>query len=271
MGLPHLCLAKNNDREKRPQPRAPRPKGRFARRVPLKSNESRFPFGRGARRLGLAFAIYNGSTIPLSAPRGLCENHPNLGAELPLPLGAGALGRALRFSNARDWDSHSRARFGRALLLPKSCPSLCHRARVAVCGVFVCRRCVLRVSNGLPARSGATRSAYAAQNRARRFSTKQACRKLHPCQSIASRLAIARGIFARFSASGGRRPLNWDIAPAGRGGLRPRWWCCEGRRCRGSLTQLATIRFSLLPRRGSFAADGHRTTALPVICRGQVA
>ena len=83
-----------------------------------------------------------------------------------------------RSSNERDWDSHSRARFGRALLLPKSCPSLCHRARVAVCGVFVCRRCVLRVSNGLPARSGATRSAYAAQNRARRFSTKQACRKL---------------------------------------------------------------------------------------------
>ena len=35
----------------------------------------------------------------------------------------------------------------------------------------------LRISSGLCARSGATRAAYAAQNRARRFSTKQACRK----------------------------------------------------------------------------------------------
>ena len=42
--------------------------------------------------------------------------------------------------------------------------------------------------------------------------------KLHPCQSIASRLAIARGICARFSASGGRLALSVDFAPAGRGG-----------------------------------------------------
>ena len=32
--------------------------------------------------------------------------------------------------------------------------------------------------------------------------------KLHPCQSIASRLAIARGICARFSALGGRLALS---------------------------------------------------------------
>ena len=32
--------------------------------------------------------------------------------------------------------------------------------------------------------------------------------KLHPCQSIASRLAIARGICARFSASGGRFAIS---------------------------------------------------------------
>ena len=39
--------------------------------------------------------------------------------------------------------------------------------------------------------------------------------KLHPCQSIASRLAIARGICARFSASGGRLASLVDSAPAG--------------------------------------------------------
>ena len=44
--------------------------------------------------------------------------------------------------------------------------------------------------------------------------------KLHPCQSIASRLAIARGICARFSASGGRLALSVDFPPAGRGGRR---------------------------------------------------
>ena len=84
-----------------------------------------------------------------------------------------------RSSNERDWDSHSRARFGRALLLPKvalAC-AIGHGSRSVVCSSAVD---VLRVSNGLPARSGATRSAYAAQNPARRFSTKQACRKTAP-------------------------------------------------------------------------------------------
>ena len=44
--------------------------------------------------------------------------------------------------------------------------------------------------------------------------------KLHPCQSIASRLAIARGICARFPASGGRlAPLCGFASADGDGGL----------------------------------------------------
>ena len=40
---------------------------------------------------GSAFALQQRLYFPLSAPRGLCENSPNLGAELPLPLGAARL------------------------------------------------------------------------------------------------------------------------------------------------------------------------------------
>ena len=133
----------------------------------------------------------------------------------------------MRFSNARDWDSHSRARFGRALLLPKSCPSLCHRARVAVCGVFVCRRCVLRVSNGLPARSGATRAAKPPKTERGAFRLSKLAEKL------------PRSVFRLRRAS--PPPLGHCPAFAGRGGQSPRWWCCEGRRCRGRLTQKCRV------------------------------
>ena len=50
---------------------------------------------------------------------------------------------------------------------------------------------------------GETRATQVAPNRARRFRSSSLGDKLHPCQSIASRLAIARGICARFPAVGG--------------------------------------------------------------------
>ena len=49
--------------------------------------------------------------------------------------------------------------------------------------------------------------------------------KLHPCQSIASRLAIARGICVRFSALGGRLALSMrgkSAAPAFGGAMAKR-------------------------------------------------
>ena len=67
---------------------------------------------------------------------------------------------------------------------------------------------------------GETRATQVAPNRARRFRSSSLGDKLHPCQSIASRLAIARGICARFPASGGRLALSVDFPPAGRGGRR---------------------------------------------------
>ena len=142
------------------------------------------------------------------------------------------------------------------------------------------------------ARSGATRaakqhpsgrlrrcpsgSAYS-QNRARRFSTKQACRKTAPLPehrfATRYRSGDIRSVFrlrrasrpnTDFAPCGARRPTgprwrwrfqtaalcpldhasqNKRILPrtiqricfafAKRGGLCPRWWCCEGRRCRG--------------------------------------
>ena len=77
----------------------------------------------------------------------------------PDAFGAGALGRAFAFLQRARLGLPFPSPIWSCLASPKSCPCLCHRARVAVCGVFVCRRCVLRVSNGLPARSGATQAA----------------------------------------------------------------------------------------------------------------
>ena len=39
-----------------------------------------------------------------------------------------------------------------------------------------------------------------------------------PSAAVRCQTSLPRICRARFSASGGRRPLNWDIAPAGRGG-----------------------------------------------------
>ena len=66
---------------------------------------------------------------------------------------------AFRFPNEFPLASHPRARLVRALLLPKvalAC-AIGRGSRSKVCSS--CRRCVLRASNGFPARSGATRSA----------------------------------------------------------------------------------------------------------------
>ena len=60
---------------------------------------------------------------------------------------------------------------------------------------------------------GETRATQVAPNRARCFRSSSLGDKLHPCQSIASRLAIARGICARFPASGGASRLPRGLCP----------------------------------------------------------
>ena len=65
-------------------------------------------------------------------------------------------------------------------------------------------------------------------------------------------------------------PIHW-ISPCGaRRADGPRWWCCEGRRCRGSLTQIATIGFLIAASERQFCRGRHRTAALLVNCRGQL-
>ena len=66
------------------------------------------------------------------------------------------------------------------------------------------------------AQAGETRATELPKPSAALFAQVRLAANLHPCQSIASRLAIARGICARFSASGGRLALSVDFAPAGR-------------------------------------------------------
>ena len=50
-------------------------------------------------------------------------------------------------------------------------------------------------------------------------------RRPKPNAAVRCQTSLPRICRARFSASGGRRPLHWDIAPAGRGGAQaPRRW-----------------------------------------------
>ena len=83
----------------------------------------------------------------------------------------------------------------------------------------------------------------AAQNRARRFGAKRVCPE-----------SAALG----FPPPAGVAPYPLDQPLRGEAGGCPRWWCCEGRRCRGSLTQIATIGFLIAASasRDRFAPSG---------------
>ena len=76
-----------------------------------------------------------------------------------------------------------------------------------------------RIICGLPSGSGETRRLATPKPSAAVSRLSKLAEKLHPCQSIASRLAIARGIRARFSAYGGRLALAWTL-PRIRGARR---------------------------------------------------
>ena len=82
---------------------------------------------------------------------------------------------AFRSPNGGFGDFHPRAR----LFVPCSSPKLPLRVPSgAGRGTYVCsscRKCVLRASNGFSANDGGDAVGEAAQKRARRFSTKQAC------------------------------------------------------------------------------------------------
>ena len=67
---------------------------------------------------------------------------------------------------------------------------------------------VLRLIRGRSSGSGETRATELPKPSAAVFAQVRLAANLHPCQSIASRLAIARGICARFPASGGRLALS---------------------------------------------------------------
>ena len=86
------------------------------------------PKGAARRRFGFAFALNNGSILPLSAPKSECDARPNLGAELPLPLGAAR----------RRW----------RLVVP--CSSQRWLCRVPIGGVVSCFAFPQRARLGLP-------------------------------------------------------------------------------------------------------------------------
>ena len=72
----------------------------------------------------------------------------------------------------------------------------------------LCPPDALRVIRGRSSGSGETRATELPKPSAAVFTQVRLAANLHPCQSIASRLAIARGICARFPALGGRLALS---------------------------------------------------------------
>ena len=177
---------------------SPAPPRHIARIVPVFVPTK--PLARRRGVLGLLSRLYNGSTTTTPAPKSECDARPNLGAELPLLLGAArrrwrlvvpcssqrwlcrvplggvgvvpcssqrrllglpsaALCCASRSPTIALGTSTPRARLVRAPLVPKVAPALPSGAGRGLKVCSSCRRCVLRASNGFPARSGATRAA----------------------------------------------------------------------------------------------------------------
>ena len=121
---------------------------------------------------------------------------------------------ALRDSKTRGKWTFTRARGELCANRPKVVQGTCAPTGAA----RLCPPDALRVIRGRSSGSGETRATELPKPSAAVFAQVRLAANLHPCQSIASRLAIARGICARFSASGGRLALSVDFAPAGRGG-----------------------------------------------------
>ena len=89
----------------------------------------------------------------------------------------------------------------------------------------LCPPDALRVIRGRSSGSGETRATELPKPSAAVFAQVRLAANLHPCQSIASRLAIARGICARFPALGGRLALSMRgtfAAPAFGGAMAKR-------------------------------------------------
>ena len=117
---------------KRHQPRRAAPFGASCDESPrIRPYKVVAPKGAARRRLGSAFALQQRLYFPLSAPRGLCEKSPNLGAEMPLPLGAAALALGVAFPQRRLRGLPPPRPIWLCLARPQSCPRLSHRARVA--------------------------------------------------------------------------------------------------------------------------------------------
>ena len=115
----------------------------------------------------------------------------------------------MRFPNDCPWDSQPRPRRVGCHSFAFDCAfSSPRRGRSLFKVVSSCRKCVLRSSQRTLRETGATRATKSPKTERGNSESNEFALKLHPCQGIASRLAIARGICARFSAFGGRRPLH---------------------------------------------------------------
>ena len=128
---------------------------------------------------------------------------------MSVALGRGGVGVGRCVSTtAASGTSHPRARLGCALLVPKVAPALPSGAgrllRSFRLAVDVC----FALPTDTPRDGGDAGGLCHPKPSAALFRLSKLAEKLHPCQSIASRLAIAGGICARFSAFGGRRPLH---------------------------------------------------------------
>jgi len=126
--------------------------------------------------------------------------------------GARARCPALRDSKTRGKWTSTRARGELCANRPQVVQGTCAPTGAA----RLCPPDALRVIRGRSSGSGETRATELPKPSAAVFAQVRLAANLHPCQSIASRLAIARGICARFSALGGRLALSVDFAPAGR-------------------------------------------------------
>ena len=120
-------------------PRRAAPDGAACEKHPrVRPNLVVAPWGAARRRLGLRYRLSKRLSNSALPRRGACARKvPTRWLNCALPLGAAALALCFAFPQRVPLGFPPPRPIGSCPVRPKSCPCVCHRARVAVCGAFV--------------------------------------------------------------------------------------------------------------------------------------
>ena len=176
MGLPHLCLAKNNDREKRPQPRRAAPFGALCENRPrIRPHLVVAPKARRGGVWGCVIAPQTPRQFRFLRAEGQVREQSPTRAELCVAPRRGGVGSCVRVPPTSEiWTPTPRARLFVPCSFPKL-PLLVPSGAGRGLWWLLVRVPLLRALCGQLREVGGGAVGEAAQNRARRFGAKRVC------------------------------------------------------------------------------------------------